>query len=252
MKIFDMDAHPPLTTLSARFIGELDAARFFGRLDAAGIDEICGTLTPPDGFFADHPTAEAIRRLNHGALELAAKNARYHPAAFVHPDCPEESMAAISAGAHIIGGIRGPWLSPADAHSDAMAEILGYAEKCGAAADLSAASEAAVTAAAERFPKLRILCGGRSGSLMMQKAQTLTAHPNVYLNVSSADWNWNYILHERIATLPAERLFFGSGYPHTNPAASAAAVKWELRHAPESVLHAVFHNNAAKLLGGDI
>ena len=69
-----------------------------------------------------------------------------------------------------------------------------------------------------------------------------------YVSERTPSVMWNYILHEMVGRCPAERLLFGTRFPHINVASRKASVEWELRDQPEGVKEAVFSGNALRLL----
>ncbi|MBQ8509454.1 MAG: amidohydrolase family protein [Clostridia bacterium] len=225
MRIIDIDAHPPVDAASF--------AHFFDRLNDAGIGLACGTL-----YAASAPDGGMARRLNEASLALAKREPRYIPALWGHPDCADQVEQARMIE------IDGAWL-------DGAAEVLAAAQERGLPVSLRGESPAAAIMLAERYPSLKLICGGffSRGFMPAQAAEVLAACPNVYLNLSGGIWIGNYVLHEWSRKLHIDRLLFGTGCPDGNPAAKLAAMKWELRDADEEVHSGIYRENARKLLG---
>lgn len=247
--IIDADAHPPYCPMDIDHIGELSSEKFLDRLNQTGIGYACGRLTPPQDFFLAHPTEEAVSLLNEAAFALAAGDARYFPALWVHPDCPSFSIEQMDEYA-----ARGVRMLEADAECldhPGLAPILAHAQTTGMIVSLHKETLEQTDRLASQYPGLSILAGGLGSSIYMpdRTCALLDAHPNLYINLSGAVWSFNYVLHEWTQRLGTERLLFGTGYPFCNPASKVAAVNWELRDQPDSVASRLLYLNAAGLLG---
>lgn len=247
--VVDIDAHPPLSTLPVDHIGDMDNSLFFDRLSHAGIDIACGRLLPPPGFFDAHAPEEAIALLNCGALNLARANSRYLPALWIHPACPEYSIAQIQE--YSAAGVRMIGLDARFLEAPALLPILSCAQSLNMTLSLHGENLAQIDALAARFPDLRILIGGlgSSGYMPAPAFNLMKAHDHLMINLSGSIWGGNYVLHEWCSRLGAHRLLFGSGYPFSNPAGKLAALRWELRDQPDSVHEQIFSKNALLLTG---
>ena len=247
--VVDIDAHPPFAPLPVDYIGELDMETFFARLSLAGIAVACGKLLPSTGFFESHGCEESVALLNAAALNLAKSNPRYLPSLWIHPDCPDFSIAQLeeySAAGVRLFEIDAEWLS-----RPGLTPILSAAHSLGLTAVLHGEKIAQADELAAQFPSLRMLVGGL-GSIgyMPAAAHTLLMkHANLSLNLSAAIWGGNYVLHEWTDRLGAERLCFGSGYPFSNPAGKLSALRWELRDQPDSVRELILSKNVLRLVG---
>lgn len=249
--VIDIDAHPPFSSLPIDHLGELTQSRFFGRLIAAGIDIACGRLLPPQGFFEAHAPGEAIALLNSAALTLAKSDSRYRPSLWIHPDCPDASVSQLEesrkSGARLFE-LDAPWLS-----HPGLTPILSAAQALGMTAVLHGEKIDQADELAARFPALPLLVGGSgSAGYMPAPAEVLLKkHENLSVNLSGVIWGCNYALHEWCSRLGPDRLFFGSGYPFSNPAGRLAAFQWELRDQPDSVREQIFGKNALRLVGAE-
>lgn len=249
--VVDTDAHPPLSACPIEHTGELDEALFFSRLTRAGIDIACGRLLPPPGFFETHEPAEAIGLLNSAAFALSQREPRYLPALWIHPACPDFSVSQLAKyaplGVRMIGADGGRSDHPAFLH------ILSHAQEFGMTVALHGESISQIDALAARFPGLRLLIGGlgSTGYMPARAFELMKQHKNLLLNLSGVIWGCNYALHEWCSRLGPDRLFFGSGYPFSNPAGRLAALRWELRDQPASVHEKIFSQNALRLTGAE-
>ena len=249
--VVDIDAHPPLSPQPVNHIGELDETLFFSRLTHAGIDIACGRLLPPPGFFETHEPDEAIDLLNSAAFALAQREPRYLPALWIHPAYPDFSVAQLAKyaplGVRIIGADGDRPDHPAFLH------ILSYVQEFGMTVALHGENISQIDALAARFPNLRLLIGGlgSTGYMPARAFDLMQAHKNLMLNLSGVIWGCNYALHEWCSRLGADRLFFGSAYPFSNPAGKLAALFWELRDQPASVHEQIFSQNALRLTGAE-
>lgn len=249
--IVDIDAHLPFLPMQIDHIGELNETLFFDRLTRAGIDIACGILTPPPGFFETHHPCEAIDLLNGAAFSLAQSNSRYLPALCIHPACPDFSIAQLEKyallGARMIGIDADLLVHPA------LPPILARAQSLNMTVTLHGEGISQAAELAALFPSLRILIGGLGSTRYMpaRAFELMQAHKNLMLNLSGVIWGGNYVLHEWCSRFSADRLFFGTGYPHSNPAGRLAALFWELRDQPASVHEKIFSKNALKLTGAE-
>ncbi len=249
--IVDIDAHPPLTPMPVDHIGELSAISLLDRLSRAGIDIACGRLTPPPGFFDAHAPEDAIAALNRGALNLMQTDSRYLPALWIHPDCPDYSMDQLGQytplGVRMIG-VEAKWLD-----HPGMQPILTRAQTLDMVVSLQDETISQADELAGQFPSLAVLIGGlgSSGYMPAITFDLLQSHSNLLLNLSGVIWGFNYALHEWTERLGADRLFFGSGYPFSNPAGKLAALRWELRDQADSVCRQIFSENALQLAGAE-
>ena len=251
LTIVDIDAHPPFSLITADHIGELNTESFFIRLNSAGIDAACGRLIPPPGFFEMQPPNEAITRLNRAAWDLAAVNSGYFPALWIHPGCPDASIAQLEKY-----GTSGVRLFEIDAsqltHPD-LPGILARAQSLGMTLMMHGEKIAQADELAAQFPALNMLVGGlgSAGYMPAPTYELLMKHANISINLSGIYCSFNYVLHEWTERFGPDRLFFGTGYPFSNPAGKLAGVRWELRDQPDSVRSRIFNENALRLLGAE-
>ena len=249
--VVDIDAHPPFSSLPVDHLGELTQSLFFNRLNSAGIDIACGRLLPPQGFFEAHAPGEAISLLNSAALTLAKSDSRYLPTLWIHPDCPGFSVSQLEeyekSGVRLLE-IDADWLC-----HPGLSPILSCAQALGMAAVLHKETISQADILAAQFPSLRILAGGLRSTGYMPAAvhELLMKRQNLSFNLSGTICLLNYALHEWTDRLGADRLFFGTGYPFSNPAGKLAAFQWELRDQPASVREQIFGQNALRLVGAE-
>ena len=226
MKIFDIDAHPPIDIRQRR--------RFFNLLSSLGISGICGTVSA-DGI-TDEKCALA---LNEAALRLAEDEPSYIPALWGFPGLLEK--------------ITGAGLICVDTSiRDELGDITGYAEMSGIPVCLCHETPESASLILEKFPRALIIAGGNwsSGFDPLKSVEMLEKYPNFYLSLSAGVWTVNYVLHELIHRMPTDRLLFGTGFPYTNPSSKLAAIKWELRDTNNETRERVFYKNACELFGG--
>ena len=249
--IVDIDAHPPLSSLPVDHIGELDTETFFTRLNAAGIAIACGRLLPPPCFFEMHGRGEAISLLNRAALDLAKNDSRYLPSLWIHPDCPDFSIAQLKEYASF--GVRlfeidAPWLS-----HPSLAPILSAAQSLGMTAILHGEKIAQADELAAQFPTLSMVVSslGSAGYMPAAVHELFAKRENLSFCLSGIICLLNYGLHEWTDRLGANRLFFGTGYPFSNPAGKLSGLRWELRDQPESVVKAILNKNTLRLVGAE-
>ncbi len=249
--MIDMDAHPPLVPMHVDHIGIMDAKSFFTRLFLAGIGGACGTPAVPTEFLEIHGAEQAVSLKNEGALRLAIEYPKYCPVLSVHPDCAAHSIEEMKR--YAAQGVKMLEIEAAWRKHPELNCILECAQALGMTAVLQGETPDQAQDLAGRFSSLRLLVGGlRSKGYMPAVAYELMQEcPNVYINLSGVIWGLNYGLHEWTQRLGAERLFFGTGYPFCNPAAKAAAVRWELRDQPPCVTKLVLSENARRLLGAE-
>ncbi len=245
-----MDAHPPFQGNEISYTGVMTADGFFDRLSSVGIGMACGLPLLPDGWQGS--AEDAVAWMGEASLELGRKYpSRYIPVAAVHPACPELSCRQIEqgkrAGAGLAGELSGEWLAedmraPLDA-------ILACAAEHDMAVGARVKSVEEAVRLAERYPSNRLLLFFSCVIMPADVVKLLSAYPSVYLSLSAPSMTWNYFLHEMIGRCPAERLLFGSRFPHVGVASKKVSIEWELRDQPQSVKEAVIGGNALRLAG---
>ena len=247
-RIVDADAHPPFEAMEIPNVGLMTQELFFGRMRRLRADAVCGTLTPPAAWL-EAPPEDAPERLNAEALRLAERYPEYIPAVWVHPACPESSLRQMeqcaARGVKLAGEFCPEWLE--NPFREPAMRILALAAELGMAVSLRSKRPEEAEAVADAAPGVTLLAGvGIAG--VRDGAALLGRRPGMYLKLSGTELLLNYLLHEKIGALPADRLIFGTGYPGGNPGAKLGSLRWELRDASADTVRAVLGGNAARLL----
>jgi len=245
-----MDAHPPLGTVSIDHLGIVTPARFFERMQKAGI-----TTAAALPYLPDYPNTEhALQSANESSAALAQTYPdAYLPGIFVHPAYPACSCRELECcgknGVRLLGEIQPHWLGDS-AYANALAEIFSCAEQYRMVVSMHPENREQLCLWASRFPKLQFLYGDRQCRSITpaMSADLLQTYPNLYLRLSQDIFLGNYYLHTFVSQFPKNQILFGSGYPHSNPAARVAACIWELRDQDEDVRQQVFTRNAEALI----
>lgn len=250
MRIIDTNARPPFCDMEIDHIGILTPSLFFERLHKAGIDTAAGTLLLPFSQCAGSLTEEMLCRVNDAALTLADTHPdRYIPGIHVTPDLPDVSCAEIeryaAEGVSILGEIETVWLDDPQ-YERPLSEIFACAAQYRMTVSIHPAHPDHLRMWAGRFPALNFMYGGREcrGITPAQSEALLRDYPNLYLRLSQDIFLGNYYLHSYADRFPTGQLLFGSGYPHSNPAARTAACLWELRDQTEETKRKIFYENA--------
>lgn len=250
MTIIDTDARPPFGDTEIDHIGILTQALFFERLQKANIETAAGTLLLPSSLCSAPMTDDLLRRVNGSALALADTHPdRYIPGIHVTPDLPDVSCAEIERyaveGVSILGEIETVWLDDPRYHQP-LSEILSCAAQYRMTVSIHPAHPDHLCMWADRFPALNFMYGDRDCRITPAQSEVLLReHPNLYLRLSQDIFLANYYLHTYADRFPTGQLLFGSGYPHSNPAARTAVCLWELRDQTEETKRKIFYENAA-------
>ena len=251
MRVFDVDAHPPLEDMELQYLGVMSAEAFLRRLTRAGVDVACGTPllreSVPDG------DPDRLMEINERALKLAgASEGRYRMAVWVHPACADSCAEMIARfageGALTAGDIRPEWI---EEDSPGLRVIMNAARDCGLPVNALARGAEQAEKLARRYPDVRLMIGGGSAGIApLDAVRLLGQYPNLYLHLSSPGMTANYVLHSLLRRLPEKRLLFGTNYPFCNPAAKRAAIGWELRDAADETRAAIMGGNALEMAAG--
>ena len=250
MPIIDTDARPPFGDTEIDHIGILTQALFFERLQKASIETAAGTLLLPSSLCSAPMTDDLLHRVNDAARILADTHPdRYIPGIHVTPDLPALSCAEIEQyaveGVSILGEIETVWLDDPQ-YERPLSEIFACAAQYRMTVSIHPAHPDHLRMWADRFPALNFMYGDRDCRMTPAQSEVLLReHPNLYLRLSQDIFLANYYLHTYIDRFPTGQLLFGSGYPHSNPAARTAACLWELRDQTEETKRKIFYENAA-------
>ena len=250
MPIIDTDARPPFGDTEIDHIGILTQALFFERLQKASIETAAGTLLLPSSMCSAPMTDDLLRRVNDAARTLAdAHQDRYIPGIRVTPDLPALSCAEIEQyaveGVSILGEIETVWLDDPQ-YERPLSEIFACAAQYRMTVSIHPAHPDHLRMWADRFPALNFMYGDRDCRITPAQSDILLReYPNLYLRLSQDIFLANYYLHTYADRFPTNQLLFGSGYPHSNPAARTAMCLWELRDQTEETKRKIFYENAA-------
>ena len=255
MPIIDTDARPPFGDTEIDHIGILTQALFFERLQKANIETAAGTLLLPSSLCSAPMTDDLLRRVNDAARTLADTHPdRYIPGIHVTPELPALSCAEIeryaAEGVSILGEIQSGWLDDPQ-YDQPLSEIFACAAQYRMTVSIHPAHPDHLRMWADRFPALNFMYGDRECRISPAQSEILLReYPNLYLRLSQDIFLANYYLHTYADRFPVNQLLFGSGYPHSNPAARTAACLWELRDQTEETKRKIFYENAAVCFAG--
>jgi len=244
MYIIDADAHPPIELTDIDCLGKITHEEFLERIARTGADAVMGVPSMPEGMLDSRASTLITLALDTAALSRKL-NGRWIPGIWIHPGDALTSFGLIAEysckGIRLCGDIRRAWL---DEYPAEMDYILGCAARNGMAASFVGCAPDQLRAVAKQHPTLKMIVRGVG---ILPAIDLMAECPNMYL-VTTGHNIGNYILHNLLEKLPADRVLYGSGYPYCNPGYQKGSIDWELRDTSEETRAAVMGGNALRLI----
>ena len=245
--IIDAHAHPyfnrdcPLT-------GPTSLEQYWQELSGTGISCFCGAFNiRNDGNMAD-----VVQRENQIVLDWRDKlGSRFYPGCNIHPNYPEESIAAVkqfhALGFCWVGEIAWYVQGYKEYATAELGRILKVVCDLGMVLNLHPSTYDDLDKLLAMFPDLKIVIA-HPGTLGNDASYRLAEkHPNAYFDLSGNGLSRWHMLRWGIDRIGKERFLFGTDYPVVNPYMFMAGVWSEPLTCEER--KAIFHDNFLRLTG---